>query len=702
MADTLQSAIADPGFQKLKPEEQVGVLTHLDSEGFGKLGASDQQAVLEHLVAGSGRTIAPSPIGMGNQALTGGLHNSLSPIKPPPSPIPDGVNPIVNAATAYASDLLPAPEPFTTKPLSVAREHELNSRSPMGSPSAISASVTGPAQRIGEGDVAGGIGQGAATITKAILLKRGAQASTTPPSTTASLENTLNLPEKLGPRIVNIEGVDMPVLTSERVASEAGVPATGAGRLQQSLKRGGIGEKDFARIEETQQNAVKQVIKNVAQRTSGFIGPLPESPAAATQVASDTVFQQARPIYQALDASLTHVPFVLDDLEKIAKPAIARAEKFGVQLNDAWNPDQPLQSLQTIRSGLLNMQRSTADAAARMQMGEEIGKLSNAIEGSLGRSKIPGLLDNWRSANSLWARGHALRDVADSLEATIKGTPAEVQVSVPGEITPQLPEVRATSLVQRLNDLDKIGTLDKAFGEGYSRSIRQVADFLDKAQRTPIGSFGLGTSAASAHGAGFRLGMKVLEKLGGDKLAQIMTDTKGARVVANLTGAKTPAQVAARAPIVQQWAARLPAGSYQAGPVPAPQLAASTQALAAGLLSTTPLEGEYLPSGEPPITGPTRRVPQATRPIKVGPSSNVKPLAGDRQLQLPAATSRQLPNISDSTSKLLSETHGYTNVADVMEAAKNGTISTQLAARIAQKLRGKAASITRPIHPPSP
>src|ERR1700690_1863168 len=255
----------------------------------------------------------------------------------------------------------------------------------------------------------------------------------------------------MAPRDVPVGGETIPVLKGEAE------PGTMLGRTQAGLKRAGIGEGKFTEFAQKQREAVKQVIRNVAQKTSKMIGPMKAEAGEALGDASGAKFPQARPMYDPLDKSLVSVPDSLENVSKVTEQAIARARKLGVEITPgsgnsvvidgvtftpqsdpvAWqnfkdqglvpsDAGQPISTYMKIRSQLLKMQRSTSDAALRTKIADEVSGMNANMETAL---KGTPLYENWTEANRLWSKGYALRDVADAIRKTTVGTPASAQAS---------------------------------------------------------------------------------------------------------------------------------------------------------------------------------------------------------------------------------------------------------------------------------
>ncbi|HZY60884.1 MAG TPA: hypothetical protein VFE38_00050 [Edaphobacter sp.] len=325
--------------------------------------------------------------------------------------------------------------------------------------------------------------------------------------------------EKFRPRVVTLEGEKVPVLVGE--AS----PDSRVGRLQANVKRSGVSGAKFDRVTQVQQDAVKKIIRNVAQKTSGLTGPMPAEPGMAVRSAADATFAQARPMYAALDTSLVKVPDTLAEASHVTQNAIARAHKLGAVFGDEVTGGhyvdrsgnvvdrrdmsplrfdqalqrgdivlrkaqavQPLQTYMRVRSELLKMQRSSSDAATRNAIGDEVRRMNENMEAALKGSPLS---NNWTEANRIWAKGYALRDVADAITKATKGTPAAEQAAGIDRVQTR---IKGTQLVNRLNELQRNGILERAFSPDEARHLRQAADILDRA------SASAGKSGVLQHG----------------------------------------------------------------------------------------------------------------------------------------------------------------------------------------------------------
>ena len=400
-----------------------------------------------------------------------------------------------------------------------------------------------------------------------------------------------------GPREVEVGGTKVPVLVGEAN------PNSGPGRTQVNLKRSGLAPERFEKVENAQQEAVKNVIRNTAQKTSGAIGPMQVEPSDVVNDAATASYAQASPLYNELDASLVNVPDVLQKVSRITQDAINKAQKLGVSVGEGvdltkitpekdgtiqWGgtriskstyPERwaqlvkdgiidesggatPLKAYRQVRSQLLKMQRSSSDAGVRYAIGKDIETMTENIESALKGTPIE---RNWSEANRLWSKGKALQDVSEAIRDATKGTPAAAQS--PG-LAPVPTKVQGASLVSKLNDLYKDGTLERAFTHEEVSNLRQAADILDRIQRTSIGH-GSGESASISRGLTHALrgnagplagaaiggsfgGLKgaemgaglgfITQKIGEQGLVRVMTNLDGVSALKELEAAKTPTE----------------------------------------------------------------------------------------------------------------------------------------------------------------
>lgn len=405
--------------------------------------------------------------------------------------------------------------------------------------------------------------------------------------TVGDLRSTLRA--KYGPKAVDIAGEKVPVLAGEAA------PDSPAGRLQDRLKRSGSAQPKFEAVEKAQQEAVKSVIRNTAKQTSQLTGPISEEPGAAMRDATTATFSQGRSMYDALDGQLKGYSAPLNSASRVVQDAVTRARKLGVDVDASadsvlfdgkkitpkdnpglWQKlheqgvvDQegngtPLAAYKSVYSQLLKMQRAASDEAVRYNIGQEIKAMDGNMQSALKGTPI---YENWKDADAVWAKAYALRDVADAVESSTKGTPAAQQA--PG-VEPVPTKLQGSALVDRLNTLAENGILRKAFTPEEAKNLRQSADILDRIQRTPTGkgfgeslnrSRGLAHAVGGAKGpligagiggavgllsgspiigaeAGAGLGFLV-QAIGERSLVRIMTDTKGMQALDSYAKAKT-------------------------------------------------------------------------------------------------------------------------------------------------------------------
>lgn len=385
------------------------------------------------------------------------------------------------------------------------------------------------AERAGSGDVSGAITEGGTALALPKLpklLKAGGA---------AALEHYASA---YRPIVLDIEGIKVPMLQSEAA------PETSVGHVVRDFKRAGVGEKHFEKFAQGQQQAVKAVIRKVAAKTSNAVAPMPESGAGALATAANAVEATAKPMYQALDASLTSVPSMLDATAKVVQKAIGDAEKLGVSVGDLdpqISPTKPFATYQTLRSRLLQHARSSSDPAVRAEIFRHVDTIDSSIE--RGFSSKPELLENYKEANRLWRKMYALREVAEAIDASTKGSPEEVQRSLADRgVSAVPPEMQGGQMVKRLNDLATrnhgASFIERAFdetpeGRGHAMAIRQVAEILNRAEQAGSSNL-VGTSTK------YSLMWKLLKKIGGGRLAQAMTTPKGAQAILNTIKANTP------------------------------------------------------------------------------------------------------------------------------------------------------------------
>jgi hypothetical protein len=449
--------------------------------------------------------------------------------------------------------------------------------------------------KVGQRDYAGAAGTVAGNATLAVA----------PKAVGKGVEAVRNVGEalksKYGPRTVEVGGEKVPVLVGE--AS----PESSAGRTQVNLKRTGAGSSKFEKVEGKQQEGIKNVIKNTAQKASGQMGPLQPEAGAVVNDAATASFAQATPLYESLDKSLQSVPETLQGVSRIVQDAMAKAKKLGANIDDGgmdiskihpakdgsiqfggtrisrsshpeiWQKlvsdgiidesgnGTPVKAYREVISRLKAMQRSSTDGSARYAIGNEIENMTASMDKALQGS---GLDKTWHEADRLWSQGKARIEVADAITDATKGTPAHLQAKGISQVPTKL---QGASLVDKFNKLADDGVLQKAFTEPEIKNLREAADILDRIQRTPTGR-GSGESMSMSRGlthavrgskgpligagvgaviggipgaeAGAGLGF-ILQSIGERALINVMTNTEGVSALKALSEAKTPEAVKA-------------------------------------------------------------------------------------------------------------------------------------------------------------
>ena len=108
--------------------------------------------------------------------------------------------------------------------------------------------------------------------------------------------------EAIGPTVERVQGVEVPQLLAERT------PKTAGAALQRSLKKSGVGKRQFEKVGEEQQAAVKEAVRRsfagAARR-----GIAADEPAEMATAASNALRGRARPLYSRVWASRVQVPF---------------------------------------------------------------------------------------------------------------------------------------------------------------------------------------------------------------------------------------------------------------------------------------------------------------------------------------------------------------------------------------------------------
>lgn len=372
----------------------------------------------------------------------------------------------------------------------------------------VGPAIGGIYEQASEGDTSGAIGTG---VSRALQLASMAPKGSVIPNPAAavargvvrgasrvSIPRSLTdlMPNKYRPTTVPIAGVDVPVMVGEAN------PLSDAGLANLRLKKAGYAPNLFKEFTARQQAAVKQVIRNVARDTSDLTGPISDEPGAAMHDAASATHAQARPMYAALDASLTTVPDALESVSKVTQEAMAKARRLGVEVGDpraaeiasatkGMNPDvvrqiyesegvsmepgTPLQSYLAIRSQLTKMQRASSDPALRYTIGQEVNRMNANIRAAL--APHPELLANLTEADRLWSKGIALRDLSKALYEATEGTPEAAQAKG----LPPLPQTVKPSLVAKLNELERDGTLARGLSRSEIDNLRSSIDIIDRA-----------------------------------------------------------------------------------------------------------------------------------------------------------------------------------------------------------------------------
>lgn len=341
----------------------------------------------------------------------------------------------------------------------------------------------------------------------------------------------------IAPKVVEIEGTKFIVPISE--AEESAVASKG-GLKQAQYKKAGIGAKEFDELNRYNQAAAREVIRRVAQKTSGMTGPMSESAGRAAGQAGDAVLNQARPMYRALDAALNSNPtlrVVTRNMSEIIQGAMRKAEKFGAPpmakgMSAPGLRTPPLESYIQARSVLSDLAYKSKDAMVRRAMQSALDVMDADIEKAMKSSGIPDMHENFLQAQSLWAKGKAIQRVSEALDKATPGVPTELQAK---GLSPRPPEIKPASLAQQLRKLDAKGDLTRGFGETQKKALYQVADILDR--QTPVG-----LPAGQA-----KLWDAVKHAVAGKfqhAIAKAMVTPEGAVTINNLAEAGTPAKVA--------------------------------------------------------------------------------------------------------------------------------------------------------------
>lgn len=284
------------------------------------------------------------------------------------------------------------------------------------------------------------------------------------------------------PKLVEIEGTKFVVPAGEAAESPT---ANKYAAKQAQYKKAGIGAQQFDEINRYNQQAAREVIRKVAQKTAGMTNLPTSSPAGTTGAAGDYVLAQAKPMYQALDQAIQGTPamrVITKNMSEVVEQAIAKAEKYGAppMAKGSTAPGlktPPLETYLQARSFLLDTIKKTRDPLARRGMQMALDEMNDSVEKAMKSSGVPDMYQNFQEANALWAKGKALQRVGESMQRATPGVPTAKQN--PG-LTARPPAMKSATLANQLNKLDSKGDLTRAFGKDGSSALFKVADLLDR------------------------------------------------------------------------------------------------------------------------------------------------------------------------------------------------------------------------------
>lgn len=404
-------------------------------------------------------------------------------------------------------------------------------------------------------------------------------------------EGLLAAKRAIGPIGETVEGVDIPQLATERN------PKSAVAGVQRSLKKSGIGKRDFEDVAEDQQAAVKEAMRRsfgkAARRTIGA-----DEPAEMASQAANAARARANPLYSRVWASRVEVPF--DQVPMSRSSGLLRdawnrvMRREGITMETQMLPNKSIGLMQQFRSELRAMAEASRDPSGRLDVnGSIFNDAWHEIDAKMRKSlatQNPGALKMWERANDLWAQSYAMDEVSRALAETTEGTPIASQVGGRAAAIPT--EIQGASLVKRLNDLDRDGTLSRAFPD-KGKAIRSLADMLDRAQAVRAADpnmwkfnyfmrygaeLALAGAAGLAAGKGKALnpsfaGAAVLAflsaRFGERTLIKLMTDKEAAPLLTKLATASSSQGVRKAAQVLYQMApALLRAPSMAEGPAP--------------------------------------------------------------------------------------------------------------------------------------
>lgn len=303
------------------------------------------------------------------------------------------------------------------------------------------------------------------------------------------------------PKSIPVGESKVPVLAGE-AAPEGSRVANVTERYKQTGGGGRVapftpqGSELLERFGRRQHETAREAMRSSLQRAGKMAQPsVQETPGGMAYDAAQNLRSQAKPLYQQIDASLTKVPVSFDKVSRIMQDAVRKAQDRGAPIGGQFDPSQPFQGVQAIRSELLRQSRELAatDPAKAAAVSQEAENLTKSLETSLKASGNPALYKSWTQANDLWTQYHAMDELTRALDRVTKGTPMAAQA--PGMA--QAPtQIQGASLVETLNKLDRTrrgmrvaeghGDLTAALGPEQARAMRNVADILDRAQRTSV------------------------------------------------------------------------------------------------------------------------------------------------------------------------------------------------------------------------
>ena len=285
--------------------------------------------------------------------------------------------------------------------------------------------------------------------------------------------------EAIGPTVERVQGVEVPQLLAERTPNTAGAA------LQRSLKKSGMGKRQFEKVGEEQQAAVKEAVRrSFAGASRRSIAA--DEPAEMATAASNALRGRAHPLYSRVWASRVQVPFdqgpmlTLGPVKDVWQGLMRRE---GIGKTTQLLPNKSIGLMHQFRSALKSAAEASRNVNGRLdRSGEMLNDAAHEIDDRMRKSlaaQNPGALKMWERANDLWAQSYAMDEVGRVLAKTTEGTPIAAQVGGRAAAVPT--EIQGASLVKRLNELDRDGSLGRAFPD-KGKAIRSLADMLDRAQ----------------------------------------------------------------------------------------------------------------------------------------------------------------------------------------------------------------------------